>query len=217
LTEFFVDVILDTGNEQHVADALTVAILTERWEAVAAIHHRAKSPTPRILWDPEVSNLAHRELRSLLTYWRTLSGDQPMPRQDKIDPLEMRDALGFLFLLDVLDGGADFRYRVYGSKIVDRYGVDMTGKLLSALKVDPIFVDFFFAGYRAVIARQTPLLTHHIHSPYVAVIDTVRLILPLANEQGEVGRILVGNIPGGWRSPACRPSSACAAEELSQG
>ncbi len=183
----------------HILEA---TILNERWESVARGHRTADRIKPRVFWNPDESNLNHRELRSLLAYWRKLRGDQPMPRQDKIDPLEMQDALGFLFLLDVLDGGADFRYRVYGSKVVDRYSVDMTGKLLSNLKVDPVFVDFFMAGYRAVIARRTPLLTQHCHSPYVAVTDTVRLILPLANEQGDVSRILVGNIPGEWRQPA---------------
>ncbi|MFY7962246.1 MAG: PAS domain-containing protein [Elsteraceae bacterium] len=180
---------------------LEAAVLNERWESVAGTHRRANSIKPRVFWAPDESSLASGELRSLFAYWRKLRGDKPMPRQDQIDPLDMRDALGFLFLMDVVDGGADFRYRVYGSKVVDRYSVDMTGKLLSNLKVDSVFVDFFMAGYRAVVARKIPLLTQHNHSPFVAATDTVRLILPLANDKGEVGRILVGNIPGEWRPP----------------
>src|SRR3546814_15766909 len=73
--------------------------------------------------------------------------------------MQMRPALGHIMLLDVLDGGADYRYRVYGSEIAQRAGFDMTGKCTSELPTGSLASLFFIAVYQAVLLRPDPVYT----------------------------------------------------------
>lgn len=50
-----------------------------------------------------------------------------MPLASEIDALEMRPALGYGMLVEPVDGGADFRDRLYGSNLAAVSGFDMTG------------------------------------------------------------------------------------------
>ena len=46
-----------------------------------------------------------------------------------IDVLELRQAIGNIMMLDVLEDGFDARYRVYGTGVVEYVGHDWTGGL----------------------------------------------------------------------------------------
>ncbi len=72
-------------------------------------------------------------LADLLAYWERKRAGRIAPRRIDIDPVEMREHLPNIFLLDVLENGADFRYRLLGTSIVDGMGRDSTGKRLSEL------------------------------------------------------------------------------------
>ena len=54
-----------------------------------------------------------------------------MPAWSAIDPIELRQWLGDLHLLEVIDGGRDFRYRVHGTRIGRQHGNEMPGTLVS--------------------------------------------------------------------------------------
>lgn len=150
---------------------------------------------PEIVWHPSIDLLGSAALRFLLAHWSRLAGPQGLARADRIDPMELRQALGLLSLVDVIDDGRDFRYRLYGSTIAAVSEFDMTGQSLSAMPVSPYIKAFALAAYRASLARQAPLFTEH--SPPAAVSHTVwqRLILPLVDEAGEIVRFISGNVP----------------------
>ena len=158
-------------------------------------------PTPRIVWSPQVDDLAQAQLRFLLTYWRGLQDDTGRVWVGSIDALDMRPALGYIMLLDVLDGGVDFRYRLYGSVIAQHSNFDMTGRCLSELKPEQGVGAFFRVVYRAILARPEPIYTEHAPPPTIRVKLWYRLILPLFGEDDRVSRLLVGNVPGEWRNP----------------
>ncbi len=83
------------------------------------------------VFDPDLSD--NPRFVELKAYWDRKRGGRAMPMRADIDPLDLRGHLGSLVLIDVLPGLADFRMRLIGSKIVEAYGRDSTGKLLSAL------------------------------------------------------------------------------------
>ncbi len=66
---------------------------------------------PDIVWDPPVDRLGAPQLRFLLRYWTELAGARAMPGTREIDALEMRPALGYINLLDVIEGGGRCRLR----------------------------------------------------------------------------------------------------------
>jgi hypothetical protein len=150
---------------------------------------------PTILWRPPVPRLAAPQLRFLMEYWGHLAGGRPMPQARDIDAVEMRPALGHVNLLDVIEQGRDFRYRVFGSAIAAVTGFDMTGRRASALRARTEVVEFALAIYRAVVERGEPLLTEHGPPSTVSSIAWHSLILPLADASGGVARLLAGAVP----------------------
>ncbi len=161
----------------------------------------AGAPAPKMLWRPGLVDLTQPALKQLMSYWEALRARAAVPCQDQIDPLDLRFALGYIMLLEVVDGGRDFRYRLYGSKISARTGFDMTGKLVSENPNSSMMGDFFCAGYRAVLARGEPLLTIHLPPPEVSMVRWSRLILPFADASGQISRLMVGNMPGSRSDP----------------
>jgi hypothetical protein len=107
----------------------------------------------------------------------------------------MRPALGYIALLEPNADITDFRYRLFGSISAMVWGFDMTGRLLSANPANAYIGDFHRAGYRAVMQRCTPIAT--VHRPPVSQSTTTwhRLVLPLADDEGRITRLLAGIVP----------------------
>ena len=80
--------------------------------------------------------IADVRLRALFGYWREKRGDGTMPARADLDPLEIPTLLPIVGLVDVLDGGARFRYRLVGTEIVDVDGHDATGRFLDEVLPD---------------------------------------------------------------------------------
>ena len=68
----------------------------------------------------------------LFRLWDDKRGDRVLPARSDFDPSELKPWLGRLGLLDVLPGPPmDFRFRLCGTRTVEEYGVDLTGKRFS--------------------------------------------------------------------------------------
>jgi hypothetical protein len=154
--------------------------------------HTARRPT--IVWSPTSPSIAAPQLRFLLEYWTGLAAHGP-PNRRAIDPLDMRPALGYVILVDAVDGGRDFRFRLYGSSIALISHMEMTGRLMSEQRVSGYVGEFTLASNRAVVVRRLPLYTER--TPAVAERTTCwqRIVLPLVDDAGAVSRLLVGTVP----------------------
>ncbi|HVJ32338.1 MAG TPA: PAS domain-containing protein [Terriglobia bacterium] len=71
-----------------------------------------------------------------LQYWKSLHGDH-LPSRRNIDPLEIPDLLQNVMLLDVMEDGADFRYRLAGTAIERNFGAPIKG--LSLVEIAAAF------------------------------------------------------------------------------
>src|SRR5690348_16042599 len=76
---------------------------------------------------PDISD--NKRFVDLKAYWDRKRGARAMPLPKDIAPLELREHLGSLILIDVLPGAVDFRMRLVGTIITAAYGRDSTGKL----------------------------------------------------------------------------------------
>lgn len=150
---------------------------------------------PSVVWRPEVAALTAQQHRFLLRYWEDLRGTRPMPEAGEIDAMEMRPALGYIILMDPVEGGRDFRYRLFGSIVAAVSDFDMTGQLASSLKASAYVAEFAIAAYRATLSRGEPMLTEHGPPAAVYTATWHRLVLPLGDGQGNVARLLVGMVP----------------------
>jgi len=150
-----------------------------------------------LAWDPPRSGVREPPLAFLADYWRGLraqcGGD--LPPVDRVEPLDMRPALGNVMLLEAIDGEDDFRYRLYGSRIAERSGFDMTGKRTRDIPTHPAIGLFYRVQYAAVSARREALFSRHVPPVSVGVRYWDRLVLPMADADGMARHFLVGNVP----------------------
>lgn len=142
---------------------------------------------------PGSDSLRYRQISTTLDYWNDLPKSGGVADTMVVDPLSLVPALGSLILLDVIDQGRDFRYSLYGSRIAQVSGFDMTGKSLSDLPTETPIQSFFRAGYLGVVRHRLPLFTVHKAPDNVMIGNWHRLQLPLGKD-GEVRRILVCNV-----------------------
>ncbi len=192
-------------GQNQVREDLAADFMAGRHAALNAYLAQHGARLAALHWQPEPAQIADNPLRFLLQYWQSLKPADGIPPVSAISPLEMRPALGYILLIDVLEQGWDGRFRLYGTKVAEMYGCDMTGRLLSEIDNGNYISLFFRALYRAAWLSRRPVYSHHEPPPRVSVRDWRRLVLPLGNAEGEVCRFLVGNVPGDWRPPASNP------------
>ncbi len=155
------------------------------------------SLNPFVQEDPDPAAFEDGRLAQLLAHWRGLARDGELPPSTAIDPSVLVFILGWLMIIDPIDGGADFAYRLYGSSIAEVTGRDLTGCKVS--DSFPDFAAFTSEIYRNAMQSRRPVLTRHTPHRWMVVARWERLILPFAGSDGSVQRFLVGAVILGRR------------------
>lgn len=187
---------MTNGIDTAEIDAMRDELLTGSIARLSApfIAHGLQAPVVR--WNPEPEDLPTSQLPFVLRYWQSLRNDKGHVPHDRIDPFALKPALGYILILDVLDDGRDYRYRLYGSEIARVAGFDMTGKRTSEMVTGPLASTFYTAVYRALLQRPEPLHTWHEMPMQITINSWDRIVLPLTDGEGAVSRIITCNIPG---------------------
>lgn len=129
-------------------------------------------------------------LGPVLAYWEQKRGDRAMPSRAEIEPADLAALLPNLQLIDVVDGGQRFRYRLVGTAIVTAFGREYTGKWLDEL----------FPSERGKFAEEVYQLTCNERLPvfarstYVTATDRElvanRVCMPLSPDGRSVTMIM---------------------------
>ena len=125
-------------------------------------------------------------------YWHSVRHGRLMPAREDIDPAGMRRLLPNVFLLDVVDRPARFRWRLAGTRIGDLENAEHTGKWLEETihhTQDP-----FLAYCRMTVGERRPTC----HAALRYDVDggsrpLIRTLLPLS-EDGQSVSMLLGAI-----------------------
>ncbi len=133
--------------------------------------------------------VAHDHLVALHALWLAKRGARKLPARADIEVFELKPWLGWLSLLDVVDDGADFRFRVFGTALTERFGTDWTGRHLS--EQSPEAQARSFPAYRRVVASSEPDFGILDRADARARYAWQRLILPLSTGGAEVAMLLV--------------------------
>ena len=131
-------------------------------------------------------------LREALDYWQRKRGERPMPRRSDIDPAELPFwLLPHVELVDVVDNGPRFRYRLLGTAIVGAFGVERSGKY-----VDEVLsggdLEFAHTVYRAVCDTGKAAFALSAHSTVKASPLTARRVLMPLAEDGQAVSMVFG-------------------------
>jgi hypothetical protein len=187
--------IFEQGPCERGLNRLTKAIIEDNAQAIGENFIGVGIAAPTLCWNPREDQIPAPELNNLLRYWRGLQIADRLPRYAKFDPLEVPSMLGYLMLVDVVDQGEDFVFRVYGSQISRSTGFDMTGKRLSNIPTHPSLVALFLSSFQAVTQQRLPLLSSHQPPPTQPIRQWTSLTMPMVDENENVGRLLIGSKP----------------------
>lgn len=129
-------------------------------------------------------------LRDLYAHWEARRGGRRYPSRADFDPVELRALLGNIILIDVLREPLRFRFRLHGTRLAERVGYDLTGRMLDDLP-DPEFREVARASFTAVAESGEPLIARRNRR-----LDSQRLryetvMLPLSNDGRTVDMLLV--------------------------
>jgi len=138
-------------------------------------------------------------LEAALAYWRRLRHGGSLPRRRDIDPSEIPRLLPHLQLIEVVEGGARFRYRLVGTALVTAFGKEYTGKCL-----DELFGGDRLAHashvYATVCAQRRAVFLRNRYST-TRNIDLMasRLYMPLSDDGASVN-VIFGALTFEWGS-----------------
>jgi hypothetical protein len=129
-------------------------------------------------------------LGPLLAYWRSKCRDGGLPSRDDIDPVELKEHLGNLCLVEVLGPPLRLRYRLVGTNITRIMHRDATGRCFDELYPAEVLPSYL-AAYERLIATRQPLRCHGLstypdHNLYRYEI----LNMPLAGANGSVSMVI---------------------------
>jgi hypothetical protein len=151
---------------------------------------------PSIEWDPPIDSIRPMPLRFTLDLWQQ-AGRLGLPTPRFVDPIALAPALGYLLLVDAIEDGHDFVYRLCGTYVSAVSGFDMTRKRLSDQPASPYVREFSMALYRAAMIRREAVWSYYGPEQPVRTVAWERVILPLADASGTVCRFLVAIVPLG--------------------
>lgn len=175
----------------------TACIAEDYLEPIRDVFRKEGAQGPAVIWDPCASDMEAPPLAALIEYWSSLHGGDALPRADKIDPLGMRRALGYVMLIDAVENGRNFYYRLYGSAVAAVSGFDMTGRLLSEHAASTYILEFSLALYRATMQRRQAAFCHYAPAGTLQTAQWHRVALPLTDRSGAIVRLLAGAVPLG--------------------
>jgi hypothetical protein len=80
----------------------------------------------------------HSSLQELQAYWRAKKGHRIAPPRSAIEPNEIKALLPNILLIDVVGAPPRFRARLFGSKLIEAYGEEVTGRFGDEVDLDNV-------------------------------------------------------------------------------
>lgn len=140
-------------------------------------------------------------LERALAYWQEIKGDASMPRRDDMVPERIVALWPHILMVDVLDGGADYHFRLVGQRLVDSYG-EQTGRNLSNATISEVVRDRCRRIFDYCLEQAAPAYAYwsEAASHRRPLIDVEALCLPLSSDGSTLDRMLSLNVNGHRRS-----------------
>lgn len=106
----------------------------------------------------DVSIVQSQRIRKLSEYWLA-KAKGGVPSRSEIDPVDVRELLPNLMMIDMLGDPPRFRYRLVGTRVVQYTGFDFTGRCLDEMVFQGR--DFIERCYRRMLSEKRPIFGHY--------------------------------------------------------
>ncbi|WP_262696273.1 PAS domain-containing protein [Kordiimonas aquimaris] len=127
--------------------------------------------------------------KQLFSLWQSKCGADDMPLRHEMDAASLQSMMPYIYIVDILDDGADFCMRFMGSAIVQSIGRDYTGVKASENK--DAESNWRALVYRSVYEARKPMFTRVPLSDFErSHVMTECALLPLANRHGDFSMIM---------------------------
>lgn len=92
-------------------------------------------------------------------YWQAKRGSRAMPARNDISPAQLKTQLPHILIADVVDGGADFRYRLVGTRLREFFRTEPSGNLMSEALASfgPETLTATLEAYGTALTRRAPV------------------------------------------------------------
>jgi hypothetical protein len=130
--------------------------------------------------------VSHARLQALHDYWREQRGEAKFAPKESFDFNNLRAWLGHVALVDVERDPIQFRFRLYGTYLVELAGADHTGKRLEqCLTQDSVGCgpDFY---YECVRSASPVALAERYQLATGSIAIAEQLLLPCSSNRTEV-------------------------------
>ncbi|WP_339831023.1 PAS domain-containing protein [uncultured Parvibaculum sp.] len=136
---------------------------------------------------------------ALHDYWQSKRGERPMPDRADIRPSDFARMLPSLAIIEVIDGGRDFRFRLFGSELANWMGCDRTDQYFSEMlpapgaDITPAQVQQRWTDVaRAGLAAAGPLFWKAPVLSAQAVLTMHAVVMPLTAGGCEIAQLFGG-------------------------
>lgn len=155
---------------------------------------QAPRPLYQAVWDgaDAIRENATGMANTLLDFWEARCVGDSLPDWPSIDIAALQRWMGKLLLVEVLEDGADFRYRLVGTEVLDVFGgPDLTGWRLSE-RAYATSTEQALGNLGTIYRNRLPrYIRDPLEFPGWRARSVGRLFLPFANGGNPVGRILI--------------------------
>ncbi|HEY1383856.1 MAG TPA: PAS domain-containing protein [Dongiaceae bacterium] len=141
-----------------------------------------------------ISAIRSGVLRHLVAHWHGMRGGRHMPARADFDPLDVRQALGYISLIEVRRDPLRFYFRLDGSKQVDLFGIDCTRRYLDEV-MPADHAAMAAVSYREVVDSRAPRYHRRTIPFHHRLIDYEIVILPLSSDGERVDMLMTGLVP----------------------
>jgi hypothetical protein len=138
---------------------------------------------------PILDELESLTLRRFFEYYQAKAGARPFPARGDLDPVEFSYALGDITLIDVAYDPLRFSFRLDGSRHVERFGFDLTGRSLDDFPY-PEMRQAIYDSYRTVIDGRVPQRYYRDLESSGRWFRYETLILPLSEDGTQINMLI---------------------------
>lgn len=136
------------------------------------------------------------KLAGIFAVWKELAANRFAPERVEITPSKLRSLLPWVWIVDVIDGGADFRFRIAGDRVIEYLGMRHAGKMLTELR-GPAFFELMHQIFSYSVRYKRPIAHGPLQSAHTKRehFEAEVLVLPLSDDG-----VSVTGLCGGFES-----------------
>lgn len=132
----------------------------------------------------------HPDLAELLQHWKALCGDRKMPERGDFDPAKVPRLLADICLVEVIDGGSDYFYRVAGSRLEELSGQKLQGRRFSEITHAEARESMRATCAASVHSARPVVIKNKLREPGRDHVSIIAIILPMSDDGETVNMIL---------------------------